>query len=115
MKHELLLENLNCAHCASKIETKISETEGFERVSFNFATKKLSFEHDSENLVIQVQSICDSIEDGVKVKPFSEHHHHEHQSECHGGCCGHDHEHGHGHSHGHGIKGKIKNIALKKN
>ncbi len=112
MKHELLLENLNCAHCASKIETKISETEGFERVSFNFATKKLSFEHDSENLVIQVQSICDSIEDGVKVKPFSEHHHHEHQSECHGGCCGHDHEHGHGHSHGHGIKGKIKNILL---
>ena len=112
MKHELLLENLNCAHCASKIETKISETEGFERVSFNFATKKLSFEHDSENLVIQVQSICDSIEDGVKVKPFSEHHHHEHQSECHGGCCGHDHEHGHGHSHGHGKKGKIKNILL---
>ena len=112
MKHELLLKNLNCAHCASKIETKISETEGFERVSFNFATKKLSFEHDSENLVIQVQSICDSIEDGVKVKPFSEHHHHEHQSECHGGCCGHDHEHGHGHSHGHGIKGKIKNILL---
>ena len=43
MKHELLLENLNCAHCASKIETKISETEGFERVSFNFATKKLSW------------------------------------------------------------------------
>ena len=112
MKHELLLENLNCAHCASKIETKISETEGFERVSFNFAAKKLSFEHDSENLVIQVQSICDSIEDGVKVKPFSEHHHHEHQSECHGGCCGHDHEHGHGHSHGHGKKGKIKNILL---
>ena len=112
MKHELLLENLNCAHCASKIETKISETEGFERVSFNFATKKLSFEHDSENLVIQVQSICDSIEDGVKVKLFSEHHYHEHQSECHGGCCGHDHEHGHGHSHGHGKKGKIKNILL---
>ena len=112
MKHELLLENLNCAHCASKIETKISETEGFERVSFNFAAKKLSFEHDSENLVIQVQSICDSIEDGVKVKLFSEHHYHEHQSECHGGCCGHDHEHGHGHSHGHGKKGKIKNILL---
>ena len=112
MKHELLLENLNCAHCASKIETKISETEDFERVSVNFAAKELSFEHDSENLVIQVQSICDSIEDGVKVKPFSEHHHHEHQSECHGGCCGHDHEHGHGHSHGHGKKGKIKNILL---
>lgn len=108
MKHELLLENLNCAHCASKIETKISETEGFEKVSFNFATKKLSFEHNSENLVVQVQSICDSIEDGVKVKPYKEHSHHEHEhhEHCHGDCCGHDHEHEHGES------GKVKNILL---
>lgn len=108
MKHELILENLNCAHCASKIETKIASTEGFEKVSFNFATKKLSFENDSENLISQVQSICDSIEDGVKVKPFSEHHHHEHEhhDECHGDCCSHD------HAHEHGEKGKIKNILL---
>ena len=113
MKHELILENLNCAHCASKIESKIAETEGFERVSFNFATKKLSFEHDSENLIAQVQSICDSIEDGVKVKLYSEHGSHEHHDRhdrCHGGGC--DHEHEHSHSHGHGKKGKIKNILL---
>ena len=113
MKHELILENLNCAHCASKIESKIAETEGFERVSFNFATKKLRFEHDSENLIAQVQSICDSIEDGVKVKLYSEHGSHEHHDRhdrCHGGGC--DHEHEHSHSHGHGKKGKIKNILL---
>ena len=110
MKHELLLENLNCAHCASKIEAKISETEGFERVSFNFATKKLSFEHDSDNLIVRIQSICDSIEDGVKVKPFKEHSHpgHEHHEHCHGDCCGHDHE----HEHEHGENGKIKKILL---
>ena len=38
MKYTYTLENLNCAHCAGKIEQKIAQTEGFERVSFNFAT-----------------------------------------------------------------------------
>ena len=66
-KYTYTLENLNCAHCASKIESKIAETQGFENVSFNFATKILSFSTENSESLSQVQQICDSIEDGVTV------------------------------------------------
>ena len=107
MKHTLVLEDLNCAHCAAKIETKIAETEGYDKVSFNFATKKLSFESENENPVAEIQAICDSIEDGVTVKPFAEHSndHHKHHEHSHDG-------HDHGHTHEHGEKSKLKNFLL---
>lgn len=111
MKHTFLLEDLNCAHCAAKIETKIAETEGFEKVSFNFATKKLNFESDKQDPVAEIQTICDSIEDGVTVSRFSEHHYHEHEhhhEHCHDHCDHDRHEHGHSH----GEKSKVKNILL---
>lgn len=66
-KYTYTLENLNCAHCASKIENKIADTQGFENVSFNFATKILSFTSENPESLLQIQQICDSIEDGVTV------------------------------------------------
>ena len=66
-KYTYTLENLNCAHCASKIESKIADTQGFENVSFNFATKILSFSSEKPDSLLQIQQICDSIEDGVTV------------------------------------------------
>lgn len=66
-KYTYTLENLNCAHCASKIESKIANTQGFENVSFNFATKILSFSTENSESLSQIQQICDSIEDGVIV------------------------------------------------
>lgn len=66
-KYTYTLENLNCAHCASKIESKLAETQGFENVSFNFATKILSFTSENHDSLLQIQQICDSIEDGVTV------------------------------------------------
>lgn len=67
MKYTYTLENLNCAHCASKIENKIISTDGYQNVSFNFATKTLNFYSDKSNTLSEIQSICDSIEDGVTV------------------------------------------------
>ncbi len=71
MKYCYSLENLNCAHCASEIEQKISSTEGYGNVSLNFATKKLNFESETQNPLAEIQQICDSIEDGVKVTESS--------------------------------------------
>ena len=105
MKHILVLENLNCAHCASQIETKIAQTEGYENVSFNFATKQLRFEHVEEDLTVEIQSICDSIEEGVTVKRFSGKTVHDHgHGHCHDGCDCHD--------HGDNKNGSIKNLLL---
>ena len=66
-QYTFTLNNLNCAHCAGKIETKLAETDGYENVNFNFANKKLVLE-SAENVTAQdIQAVCDSIEDGVEV------------------------------------------------
>ena len=120
MKQTYILENLNCAHCASKIESKIAQTEGYSGVSYNFATKRLNFDSDRENTLEEIQAICDSIEEGVHVtaenKSHDGHQHREHsrKEHCHG-CCGehgHEHDHEHSHEHEHGEGGKAKKIFL---
>lgn len=67
MKYSYTLENLDCAHCAQKIEQKIAETDGFEKVSLNFATKTLNFESEKPNPLPEIQQICDDLEEGVTV------------------------------------------------
>lgn len=67
MKYTFTLQNLNCAHCAGKIEQKIAESKDYENVSFNFATKQLKLTSDKIDVKRNIQSICDSIEDGVTV------------------------------------------------
>ena len=57
MKQTLLFENLTCAHCASKIEQKIAATEGYEAVSFNFATKRLQFNSEKTDCREEIQAI----------------------------------------------------------
>ena len=67
MTYTFTLENLNCAHCAGKIEQKIAVTEGYENVSFNFATKTLRFETSKKRPLAEIQQICDDTEEGVTV------------------------------------------------
>ena len=67
MKYNFTLENLNCAHCAGKIEQKLAETDGYENVNFNFANKKLVLECSRDVTAQDIQAVCDSIEDGVEV------------------------------------------------
>ena len=65
-----ILENLNCAHCAAKIEEKIKTLPQVESVVFTFATKKLTVNSNTPvgELAEILQKTCDSIEDGVTVK-----------------------------------------------
>ena len=76
MKYKLIMNGLDCAHCAAKVEQAIANTEGFEEVSLVFATKSLYFIHvKDDNIVETVQRITDSVEDGVTVTRHEEHHH----------------------------------------
>lgn len=72
MKYTYILENLNCAHCAGKIEQAIAAAEGYDTVSFNFATKELRFKSERKDTLAEIQAICDSIEDGVTVRDAAE-------------------------------------------
>lgn len=67
MKYSFILDNLNCANCAGKIEKELASTDGYENVSFNFANKKLVLDSAKNVTAQDIQAVCDSIEDGVRV------------------------------------------------
>lgn len=91
-KAVFLLENLGCAHCASKMEEKINELPGVEEATITFATKQLRVKaEDPQALLPEIRRICTSIESEVKVaeqksgrerhQEHEEHHGHEHSHE----------------------------------
>ena len=115
-----ILENLDCANCAAKIERKLSKLPELSDVSVTFATKQLRFAaEDPEAVLPKIRETIQSMEPDVEVVERTrsrrkaaethnhEHHHHEHGEEC---GCGHDHhdhdhdheEHDHHHHHEHG-------------
>lgn len=59
-KYEFILEGLDCADCARKLEEELSKIEGIENVVVNFATLKLTYETDSvlkEDVIKKVKQI----------------------------------------------------------
>ena len=115
-----ILENLDCANCAAKIERKLSKLPELSDVSVTFATKQLRFAaEDPEAVLPKIRETIQSMEPDVEVVERTrsrrkaaethnhEQHHHEHGEEC---GCGHDHhdhdhdheEHDHHHHHEHG-------------
>lgn len=69
---ELILEGLDCANCASKIEAKVSELEGVKLASINFVTKTFSLEIDDESkiesIISNTRAIVNKYEPHVIVK-----------------------------------------------
>lgn len=46
MKKVFLLEDLDCAHCAAKMEDAIRKIDGVNEVSITFLTQKLTLDAD---------------------------------------------------------------------
>lgn len=105
-KSEWILEGLDCANCAMKIEHKVGKLEGVASCSVNFATKTLVMMSSAnpETAAEQVQRSVTAIEPHVKVKPkrrrlpaasaggnYGDRHHGHSQEDSH-----------HGHDHGDG-------------
>lgn len=59
MKKKFKVENLDCAHCAAKMEDAIKKIPGVEDVSMNFMTQKLTLEiadgYNMEEIVEKAQ------------------------------------------------------------
>lgn len=69
-KHVYILENLGCANCAAKMETKIRELPAVKYATITYATKQLRVAADDHKTLLPVfQEICASIEPDVKVMP----------------------------------------------
>lgn len=48
MKKKFKLQDLDCAHCAAKMEEAISKLDGVEEVSVSFLTQKLTLTASDE-------------------------------------------------------------------
>jgi len=70
MKKKFRMENLDCAHCAAKMEDAIRNLEGVQDVSINFMTQKLSIEADDDKfdeIMKQAQAVCKKIEPDCEI------------------------------------------------
>ena len=123
-----IMEHLDCAGCAAKIEAKFNTLPEVEEATITFATRQLRLTaEDPDSLLPMLTEIARTVEDAVSIHPRQEHapHHHEHTCGCghhhdrEDCCCGHDHKHhhegcacGHDHSHRHGAEPDEKKSIL---
>lgn len=71
MKRAFKLDGLDCAHCASKIETQVAALTGVTSVTVNFMTTKMVIEGDDasfDSIVEQAQKIVKKLEPDVVVR-----------------------------------------------
>lgn len=94
-KREYILEGLDCANCAAKIERKAGELDGIDSATMNFVTKTLTLNASDagdvnamESLTSRVKKIVKALEPDVVVREKEIHDHED------------DHDHDHDHSHG---------------
>ena len=115
-KKVYIVENLDCAHCASQVEAALNAHPAVEEAVLTFATKQLRLTaEDPDALLPELREIARKVEPEVRIIPRGEHHaqedHDHHHAEC---GCGHDHhgeddhdphhaECGCGHDHSHGV------------
>ncbi len=114
VKRKFVLEGLDCANCAMKIENGVQNIDGVSACSVNFVNKTLTMEmavNRSEEILEQAKKKIRTLEPDVKVLEHGtagvkRAHNHDHGH-------GHDHakdhgaeaaEDGHGHSHDHGAQ-----------
>lgn len=71
MKKSYLLCDLECAHCAAKMETAIKKLPGVKDASISFMTQKLMLETESDDqsgLLSEIARIIKRIEPDCSIK-----------------------------------------------
>ena len=107
-----IIENLDCANCAAKIEKKFNDHKAVQEAVITFSTKQLRLTaEDPDALIPELTEIARSVEHGAVIRARGEKHHREHkhqhhEHETHECGCGHQHDHEHeckcgGHHHEH--------------
>lgn len=70
MKKSYILDGLDCANCAAKMEKTINDLDEVNVVTVNFMTAKMTIETDGDqdDLIPKVEKIIRKIEPDVKVR-----------------------------------------------
>ena len=114
MNKVYLMENLDCANCAAKIEAKINAMPEVEEAAITFATRQLRVRAENPDALLEEMiRLARSVEPDATIteRKFEHrtHHHEEAEHHYHGECdCGHEHHHegcGCDHGHHHSEKG----------
>ena len=105
-----IIDNLDCANCAAKIEAKFNAHDQVQEAVITFSTKQLRLTaEDPDALLPELTELARTVEAEATIFPrdkapqqeHSHNHSHEHGHECH--CGHHHHEHDHecgcGHDH----------------
>lgn len=78
--YKYILEGLDCANCAKKIEDAIAKKDGYQDVNVNFSTLKLTFKTDKQNpkkeivdIIARIEPEVEVLEDGNKNQDKEEH------------------------------------------
>lgn len=71
MKKRFEMENLDCAHCAAKIEDAIGKLDGVNSATVNFMAQKLVLDADDERfdeVLAKAKEIAKKIEPDCEIK-----------------------------------------------
>ncbi|MDE6914991.1 MAG: cation transporter [Lachnospiraceae bacterium] len=70
MKKKFKLEDLDCAHCAAKMEEAIKKIEGVNDASVNFLAQKMTVDAVDERfdaIMEEVRAVCAKVEPDCKI------------------------------------------------
>lgn len=71
MKVKYILEDLDCANCAAKIEDEISKLDGVNSVNVSFISTKMTLElveKTADEVLSKIEKIVKKIEPDVKLR-----------------------------------------------
>ena len=71
MKKKFILEGLDCANCAAKMEKAINELDGVKEATVNFMTTKLVIDGEDEKMptiIVESEKIVKKIEPDTIMK-----------------------------------------------
>lgn len=71
MKKTFKLTDLDCAHCAAKMEDGIKKLDGVQDASVNFMLQKLTLEAEDarfDDVFAEVVKLCQKIEPDCEIK-----------------------------------------------
>ncbi len=70
MKKVFTLEDLDCAHCAQKMEEGIKKIDGVSYANINFFAQKLTIEADDEKfeaIMDEAVKVCKKVEPDCRI------------------------------------------------
>ena len=70
MKKKFKLQDLDCAHCAAKMEEAIKKIDGVNDASVNFMMQKMTIDADDskfDDIMKEVVTVCAKVEPDCKI------------------------------------------------